>query len=280
MTVAFVLSGGGNLGAAQVGMLQALRDAGVKPDFVVGTSAGAINGAWIAGQGDLAELEGLWRGLRRSDVFPFSPITGVLGAVGLRNHLVSQRPLRNLVERNLSFDLIEQAPLPFHVIATDVLKGVDVRLSRGPAVDAVLASAAIPGVFPPVVIDGVPLMDGGVVDNTPISHAVALGADTVWVMTTGYACDLPKPPRSALAMALHAVGLTIHQRLAFDVERYTTSVDLRVVPPLCPLTVSPTDFSRAEQLIVRARVHTAAWLAEGEPGRRHLEHPIGHRHRG
>jgi NTE family protein len=276
MTVAFVLSGGGNLGAAQVGMLQALDDAGIRPDLVVGTSAGAINGSWVAAGGDIRELGSLWRGLRRADVFPFRPVTGFLGAIGARNHLVSQGPLRSLLAKHLLLERIEEAVIPFHVIATDVLKGVDVRISHGPALEAVLASTAIPAVFPPVVIDGTPLMDGGVVDNTPISHAVELGAETIWVLTTGYACDLRRPPRSALAMALHAIGLTIHQRLAFDVERYTEHADLRVVPPLCPLSVSPTDFSQAEQLISRAREHTARWLREGEPGRRHLEHPIGH----
>jgi NTE family protein len=276
MTVAFVLSGGGNLGAAQVGMLQALDDAGIRPDLVVGTSAGAINGSWVAAGGDIRELGSLWRGLRRADVFPFGPVTGFLGAIGARNHLVSQGPLRSLLAKHLLLERIEEAVIPFHVIATDVLKGVDVRISHGPALEAVLASTAIPAVFPPVVIDGTPLMDGGVVDNTPISHAVELGAETIWVLTTGYACDLRRPPRSALAMALHAIGLTIHQRLAFDVERYTEHADLRVVPPLCPLSVSPTDFSQAEQLISRAREHTVRWLREGEPGRRHLEHPIGH----
>lgn len=279
MTVAFVLAGGGNLGAAQVGMLQALRDAQVAPDLVVGTSVGAINGAWPAADEPLEDLADIWRGLRRSDVFPASLLRGLLGFVGLRDHLVSPRRLRTLVDRHTPFRRLEEAPTPLHVVVTDVLTGRDIRLDHGPAVDAIMASAAIPGIFPPVRIDGRSAMDGGAVNNAPISHAVSLGADTVWVLATGYACALPDPPDSALGMVLHAVSLTIHQRLALDIDRYADRVDLRVVPPLCPLTVPPTDFSRADELIRTARDHTAAWLDATRLGTSDGLSPVwGHQH--
>ena len=263
MTTAFVLSGGGNLGAAEAGMLHAFEEAGIGPDLIVGTSVGAINGAWLAGRRPAAELAGIWRHLRRSDVFRADPLGGLLGFAGVSDHLVSQRGLRRLLQRNLDFDRLEDAPIPFHVVATEVLSGADVLLSQGPAIDVVLASSAIPGVFSPVEVDGVALMDGGIVNNTPISHAVALGADEVWVLTTGYACALSKPPGSALGMGLHAVTLAIQQRLALDIESYADRCDLRVVPPLCPIAVAPTDFSQANSLITRACEHTSAWL-EGE----------------
>lgn len=121
-------------------------------------------------------------------------------------------------------------------------------------------SAAIPAVFPPVAIDGRSYMDGGVVNNTPISHAIDLGADVIWVLTTGYACDLDAPPRGALAMALHALTLTVNQRLAVDIERYESMVDLRVAPPLCPIRTSPADFSNGADLIDRAHDSTSTWL--------------------
>jgi NTE family protein len=263
MSVAFVLSGGANLGAAQVGMLLALHEAGIEPDLVVGTSVGAINGAWVAADEPLSGLADLWRGLSRGDVFPKDPVGGFLGFVGRRDHLVSSRGLRQLLERHLRFGMLEDAAVPFHVVAADVLSGLDVRLSSGPALEAILASAAIPGVFSPVEVAGRALMDGGVVNNTPISHAVALGADTVWVLATGYACALSEPPGSALGMALHAVSLVVHQRLALDVERYAGIVDLRVVPPLCPIAVPPTDFSQAASLIDRAQAHAREWLTLG-----------------
>jgi NTE family protein len=150
-------------------------------------------------------------------------------------------------------------------VATDVLTGADVRLSHGDAIAAIMASAAIPGVFPPVAIDRQLLMDGGVVENTPIGHAVALGATTVWVMPSGGACGIEEVPESALGMAMHAIVLAISQRIAFDIERYENRVDLKVVPPLCPLTISPTDFSHGAELIDRARSQTDEWLRRATP---------------
>ncbi len=281
MTTALVLSGGANLGAAQVGMLAALQDAGVRPDLVVGTSVGALNGAWVAADAPLDELGDLWRALRRGDVFPAHPLRGLLGFAGRSDHLVSDRGLRRLLHEHLRFERLEDAPVPFHVLATDVLTGLGVLFSEGPAIEAVLASAAIPGVLPPIPIEGRSYMDGGVVNNTPISHAVDLGADTIWVLATGYSCALQQPPRAALGVALHAVTLMIHQRLSLDIERYTDKVDLRVVPPLCPISVAPTDFSQADDLIRRAYRHTADWLAathaDGIRGHEHVplfgEHP-------
>src|SRR4051794_17886837 len=263
MTTAFVLSGGASLGAVQVGMLQALAEEHVRPDLIVGTSVGAVNGAWIAahpGREGIGSLAELWRSLTRADVFPTRPLTGLLGFLGRQSNLVPDSALRRLLEEHLPFRRLEDAPIPFHVVATDVLSGDDVRLSRGDALDAVLASAAIPAVFPPVHIDGRDLIDGGVVNNTPISHAVALGADVVWVLSTGYSCALPHAPSSALAMALHSLTLVVNQRLALDVERYETVVDLRVAPPLCPIQVAPSDFSQSAQLIDRARESTIDWL--------------------
>ena len=130
--------------------------------------------------------------------------------------------------------------------------GNEVVLTRGEVIDALSASAALPGVFPPVRVGDQDLMDGSVVNNNPISHAVAAGASNIYVLPSGYACALPRPPGSALVMILHAVTLLIQQRLIADVGRYRESVELRVAPPLWPLAVSPVDFSRAAELIKRA----------------------------
>lgn len=261
MTTAFVLSGGANLGAAQVGMLAALAEAGHRPDLVLGASVGALNGAWVAAEAPLEELAEVWRSLRRGDVFPARPLRGLLGFAGQSDHLVPNSGLRRLLADHLRFENLEEAPIPFHVVATDVLSGLGMRLSTGQAVESILASSAIPGVLPPITIDGRAHFDGGVIDNSPISHAVDLGADTIWVLATGYSCALQRAPRAALGMALHAVTLVIHQRLSLDVERYTDQVDLRVVPPLCPIAIAPTDFSRAGELIDRSYEHTRAWLS-------------------
>lgn len=268
MTTAFVLSGGASLGSIQVGMLRALAEDGIAPDLIVGTSVGAVNGVWIASRPQVEGIDALadlWRSLSRRDVFPTRPLAGLLGFLGRRRNLVPNTALRQLVEEHCEFSRLEDAPIPLHVVATDVLSGEDVLLSSGSAVDAILASTAIPGVFPPVRVDGRDLIDGGVVNNTPLSHAIALGADTIWVLPTGYACALTASPKGALAMALHGLTLTVNQRLAVEVQHYERVVDLRVVPPLCSVRISPSDFSHSAELIGQSHRSTRRWLASGRP---------------
>ena len=211
--VTFVLSGGASLGAVQVGMLRALAARDVVPDTIVATSVGAINGAFVASHGltpeAVDELAALWRSLRRTQVFPLEPLTGLLAFLGAKRNLVPGGALRRLVRRNVLHERLEDLPIPLHVVACDVLSGSEVLLSRGPLVDAVLASAAIPGVLPAIEWDGRLLIDGGVVDNTPISQAIALGARQVYVLPTGGPCALTVPPRGALATLVHATGLKI-----------------------------------------------------------------------
>jgi NTE family protein len=135
----------------------------------------------------------------------------------------------------------------------------------------VLASASIPAILPSVEIDGQVLFDGGVANNTPISQAVALGADRVVVLPAGIACALERAPRSALGTALHAISVLIEQRLVLDVAAYSDKVDLVVLPPLCPLAVSSADFRHARELISRARRASHNWLDEGGHRRPHPE---------
>ncbi|NMN99054.1 patatin-like phospholipase family protein [Antrihabitans stalactiti] len=276
MTRAFVLTGGGNLGAIQVGMLAALRERGVAPDLLVGTSAGALNAAYVAGVGSDADslyaLARLWMRTRRPDVFPIDPVRQLLALRGRRPSLCSAESLRQLIAGALPYQRLEDAATPVHVIATNVLTGEAVSLGCGDAVTAVLASAAIPAVFPVVHVDGTYLVDGAVADSGGIARAVALGADEIWVLPAGYACALTQPPASTLAAALHAVSLLVHQRLQQEAATYTGRVELHVLPPLCPLKVSPVDFGRAGQLIARGHGATQAWLTERgdrlpDPGR-------------
>lgn len=274
MTTAFVLSGGGSLGAVQVGMLQTITEAGVEPDVLIGTSAGALNAAFVSGHGTSAESLGvlarIWQGLRRRDVFPIRPRDAALVALGRHPALCSNEALGRLVSAHVPFQRLEDAPISLHLVVTHALSGDEVLLSGGNAVDAVLASAAIPGVFPAVEIDGVPYVDGGIADNAAISHAVTLGADRVVVVPTGFACALDRLPRSALGAALHALTLLIEQRLILDVAHFDGVVDLTVLPPLCPLSVSAVDFRHGAELISRAHRATSEWLEAGGPA---LPHP-------
>lgn|SRR5829696_482855 len=267
---AFVLSGGAALGAIQVGMLSALYERGIEPDLVVGTSVGAVNGAFIASHpftqpttDDLAEI---WRRLGRGQVFPLNPLTGFLGFFGARRYLVSERGLRELLAEHIEFERLEQAAVPFHVTATDVLTGSEVRLSRGTAIDAVMASAAIPGVFPPVEWCDRHLMDGGIANHAPISDAVELGAERVYVLSTGAACALDEPPHRALGMLLHSMSLLLMRRLQVEVELLADRAELIVLPPPCRTSVSPIDFSRSDELIQRGLEESRTYLDDLDSG--------------
>jgi len=263
---AFVFAGGGSLGAIEVGMLRELLDHGVRPGCVIGASAGAINAAYFAGRPDgdgVAMLELLWCRIRRRDIMPLTMLGLLEMMLSRRSHLVDAAPLRMLLEKNLSFARVEHAAIPLHIVATDMQSGKEIILSSGSLVDAVLASAAIPGVFPPVRIGGLDLVDGGVANNTPISVAIALGATRVVVLPTGFACALHKPPGNAIAQAMHALTLVIARQLARDLESYSSRAEIFVVPPLCPLDVSPYDYTQCDRLIERAAAKTHAWLNEG-----------------
>ncbi|MBP7240759.1 patatin-like phospholipase family protein [Amaricoccus sp.] len=261
---AFVLAGGGSLGAVQVGMLMALTAAGVRPDFVIGSSVGALNAAYFTGAPDQAGVERLaeiWCGLRRSDVFPFS-LTRVLGVLRRSSSIVDPAPLRRLLETRIPFARIEDARLPLHVMATDQ-QGLAVRLSSGPVIEAILASAAVPGIFPPVTIGARQLMDGAIAANTPLHMAVGLGATRIIVLPTGYACTLTTPPQGAIARVLHAVTLLIAWQLMHEIETMPAGATAHLAPTLCPLAVSPYDFTAAHRLVARAHSGTAAWIAAG-----------------
>jgi NTE family protein len=266
-TVAFVLSGGASLGAIQIGMLRALYERGVVPDVIVGTSAGALNGAFIASRPQTVAtadaLAEVWRGLRRGQIFPLNPVTGLLGFLGSRDHLVPDSGLRRLIARHIECEALEEMPIALHVVAVDVISGEELRLSRAPVLDAVLASSAIPAVLAAVPWEGRALMDGGVANNTPISHAVELGAQRIYVLPTGHACDLDEPPAGALGMALHAISLLTHRRLIADIERHRDDAQLIVLPPPCPLRITPIDFVHADELIGQALHDAREFLDSG-----------------
>jgi len=277
---AFVFSGGGSLGAIQVGMLRVLLSYGLKPDFVVGALVGAINASYFASAPDaecVARLEQIWSGLRRADIFPFT-LTSAFGLIRHRGHIVDPSKLRRVIESNLPCSRIEDAKIPLHIMAT-TQQGIGIRLSSGPAVDAILASTAIPGVFPAVDINGEALMDGAVAANTPVRLAADLGASRIIILPTGYACALKEPPRRAIARALHAVTLMIAWQLIYELERMSDDIQIHLVPTLCQLAVSPFDFSKSKELIERAAQSTQKWIEEGGLTRRSLPQELApHRH--
>ncbi|MDL2184589.1 patatin-like phospholipase family protein [Pseudomonas sp. ChxA] len=263
---ALVLAGGGSLGAVQVGMLQALVEEGIRFDLVVGASVGAINGAYFAARPNaqgVAELADFWRGLRKSDVFPFSVLDTLTAILRRRGYLLRASALQNLVRRSLPVKLIEDTELPLYIVTTNLLSGAEELLSNGSAEQALLASAAIPLVFPNVRIGDKLLIDGGVASNTPIASAVSLGAKRVVVVPTGFGCACPSPPSGLVALALHTLNLMSMRQLVRDIELYASRASIHVVAPLCPLNASVFDFSQTDQLLQRAYQSTQTWIEKG-----------------
>jgi NTE family protein len=263
---AFVLSGGASLGALQVGMLRALYERGVSADLLVGTSVGALNAAFIASRPQTPEtarqLARAWRGIERADAFPVSLRTMVGGFAGHRNHLVPDHGLRRIVERHVELEDLADARVPLSLVAFDVSAAEEAVLCDGPAVDAIVAACSIPGIFPPVAIGEKLLVDGGVVNNTPIRHAVELGAERVYVLPTQEPRYVqPAPPRTALDAAIHAIGLLLGSRLEADISRYQGDVELIVLPAANTQHVQPTDFENSGRLAAEAHAASRDALA-------------------
>jgi NTE family protein len=160
------------------------------------------------------------------------------------------------------------------VVCADLVTGQEVVLSRGAIVEAVLASAAIPGVFPPVAVDGRWLVDGAVAASTPIATAIRLGAARLIVLPAGFACATRRVARGALARAMHAITLLGAGQLLQDFERYQAVAAIHIVPPLCPVQHSSYDYAHAAELIERGRESTRAWLASGGLSRREFPAPL------
>jgi NTE family protein len=246
-------------------MLSAVVAAGERFDMIIGASAGAINAAYFASDPSHARalrLADVWRGVRRRHIMPYN-FACLANIAARRAFVFDGAGLRRLLEANIALGDIGAARAPLHIVATDFLSGDEVVLSRGPVIDAVLASAAIPGVFPPVEFEGRLLIDGGVSNNAPISAAIRLGATRILVLPTGFACALTSPPRGAAARAMHAIGLLVSRQLVTDIERYASVAQICVAPTLCPLDISSYDYSRVEELIARAAALTNSWIAAG-----------------
>ena len=246
-------------------MMHSLAARGISADMVVGSSVGALNGAYYAGDPTLKgvlQLETIWRGLTRHDVFPVTWRT-LLGFLRRRDFLIPHDGIQKLIDDHLPYRNLQDAELPVHIVATDIVTGDSVVLSEGSAALAIIASTAIPGAFAPVPYKNFYLADGAISSNTPIKIAIAKGATRLIILPTGYACSTGTPPTGAVANALHALTLLIARQLVSELEDIGPEIEYYVVPPLCPLVGSPYDFSRTSDHIERAIASTDAWLAQG-----------------
>jgi NTE family protein len=261
--IGFVLSGGANLGSVHVGMVKALIEADIKPDVVVGTSIGAVNAAYLAADPSLDQVERLqemWCSVRARDIFPFNPLANCR-ALFREGALCSAHRWRRFVERRAPYRNIEEAAVPLRITATDYDEGRSVVFDSGPVVDAVMASTALPGIFPPYRIGDRWFLDGAISDQLPLKVALDAGADTIFVM----AVNLPSPPpdrRSPLAVLRHAVTILLFPRIrldALDLPDEHGCVRIIQVPSV-KTQVSLWDMSRHTDLITTAYETTKTFL--------------------
>ncbi len=228
MTTAFVLGGGGVLGAHEVGMLRALAEAGIRPDLVVGTSVGAINGAFVAADppGAAARLGQLWQGEALRGAFSETVWGRAVRLARSGTHLHSIEPLHQLLDSMLPGADFADLELPFHCVAASIERASARWFSSGPIVPAVLASCAVPGLLPPVAVGGEHYFDGGLVDSIPFGRAIALGARTVYVLHVGRIERPLTVPRRPWEVGL--VAFEIARRHRFHEEMAALPGDVRV----------------------------------------------------
>jgi NTE family protein len=269
--VAFVLGGGGTLGANEVGMLRALMEAGIVPDLILGTSIGAINGAVIATLGatpDAVEhLTDLWTTIGDEDIFAGSVFARVGTLVRSGTHLYDPEPLRELLKMHLHIPMMEDLPVPFQCVAASIERAAPHWFTDGQLVDAVLASSAVPGLFPPVRIDDEHFLDGGLVHSVPIGRAVRLGAATVYVLHVGRVEEPLTPPTNPLQVALVAFEIARRYRFVEETARLSDEVELHVLPTggeerttSLGQQLRYSDFSAVGSRIERAYEAAAAYL--------------------
>lgn len=259
--LAFVLPGGGALGAYQVGVLRALAEADVRPDMFVGVSAGAINSAlaaWNPGIDGVRKIEHVWRSIRRRDLMRVHPGRLALAFAGRRSSFLDSRAGELFVRRQLGFRLLQDAPVRIAIVATNLFNGRAVALTKGDAASAVMASAAFPGVYPPVEREGLLLMDGGVVADVPLDLAADLGAAAALVLSVPPLIEGP-PPLRALDLLFRAstFGVEAHGRSVLARPPAQLEV-LEIVAP--PSSITTFAVGNAGAVLDESYANARRWL--------------------
>lgn len=261
---AYVLSGGGNLGAVQVGMLRALAEHEIVPDVVLGCSVGAMNGAAYSRaptRAGVRRLEAHWIGVGSPQLMPSSRIPSAVQLLRKGSSLHGNDGLRQSLEEILGDDRhFEDLSLRFECVATEVDTARERWFAKGELVPAILASAALPAVFPPVTIDGRRYVDGGVVDNVPIARAVELGCNRIFVLHVGPHGRPDSDVRRPIDGALLAYWLARNSRFARDLAALPSGVEAIVLPPGERPELRYDDFSQSESLIEQGYTNTSEFL--------------------
>ncbi len=272
MATAFVLGGGGRWGAVEVGMIKALEEAAIRPEMILGTSIGAFNGSVIAdrpGPEGVQRLADLWFEISRSDLFSGGGWERVKNTATLRAGLHETRRLRLLLEHVHSpTRRIEDLQTPFQCVAASIERAAEHWFTTGPLIDAILASAAVPALFPPMEIDGEHFYDGGLVNSVPVARAIELGASEVYVLQVGRLEAPLRPPKRLHEAALIAFEIARRHRYTTTVENLPQGVALHLLPSGNPVAFDDgrqrkwRDVSATEELIQGAYEASARYLAE------------------
>jgi NTE family protein len=231
--VAFVLGGGGLLGAHEVGMLRALAECGVRPDVILGTSIGAVNGAFHAGDPSpegVERLSELWRELAPAELGALTALRGLGTLARSRTHLQSFSSVRSQLAERLPAQRLEDLAVPFQCVAASIERAAEHWFSEGPLADVLLASCAVPGILPPVRIGEEHYIDGGIVNSIPVSRAVRLGASRIFVLQVGRLEQPLRPPRWPWEVGLVAFEVARRHRFAHDLSSLPDDVELHVMP--------------------------------------------------
>ena len=258
--VAFVLAGGASYGSIQVGMLRALADTDLHPDFIVGTSVGSLNGAVVAEDPEAApaRLTELWSTVTRADIFG-GVLSAAVNVASRKPAAVSNDGLKAFITKAIAARDFADLQVPHTAMATDFDHGVPVPIREGELISALLASAAIPLVFPTVPRDGMRLVDGGLVANVPIGEAIAQGARTVVVLDCGFTVFPPQQDDSSTGRLLRTAAIMVAQQVRRDFER-AEGATILYLPGPWPAEIRPDDFSRSVVLANAAEDLSRAWL--------------------
>lgn len=271
--MAFVLGGGGVLGAVEVGMARALLEFGVRPDLIVGTSVGAVNGVLVASdpsESATARLVELWASRSAREVFGDSAPRQLARIARRGTHLHSVGPLRRMLVRELGgAETFEELAVPFECCAASIERAAEHWFRSGPLVDAVLASAAVPGLLPPVLIDGEHYVDGGIVNSIPIGRAVALGAGTVFVLQVGRIDRPLSAPRNVVDVARVAFEISRRHRYVRELADIPPSVEVHVLPAGVGSPRDDSPLAYRDLKVAMARI-TRAYEASLEYLKEHL----------
>ncbi len=240
-----MLGGGGQLGAHGVGLLKALIERGIQPDLIIGTSIGALNGAVVAADpsmNSVHELTRLWSSIDRAGIFDSSLVNRVRTLAKSKTHVYDDRALKLLLAETLAVANIEDLTVRFECVAASIEKASAHYFSHGPLIDAVLASSAVPGLLPPVEIDGEHFLDGGLVASIPLDRAVDLGATTIYVLQVGRIEEPLTAPTWPWEVAMVAFEISRRHRFTESLETLPPGITVHLLP-----TGEPKSFNDISQ---------------------------------